>query len=158
LGDLEEKNGGIVRQSRIDGSTCTLADKEGIVAEVLLVFFLRVGGDTQRSYVDHFRVDKSLGLRVDITDQALDKILRLGTGGAYENGVTSVNMAENFINTVKFFRARITPMVQWHVEISFSETLLVHMSDPSSGIHEGTEECNFPYLHYLTHFLKSVNC
>ncbi len=99
---MGKKEGGVVGHAPVDRFPGVVADEEGVVAEIILEFFVRVRGHPQGPDMDDLGVEKGFRVGFDELDQGLDQVLRLGAGGVDENSVPPVDVPEDLLLGNKF--------------------------------------------------------
>ena len=102
-GYLRQKNGRVIGDALVDGIPGVVAHKKGIVAEIIGVFFIRIGGDAQGPDMHDLRLGKGLGVCFDIFHQGPQRVLGFAAGCADEDPVAPMDVRKNFILGGKFF-------------------------------------------------------
>jgi hypothetical protein len=92
--DLRQKNGGVIGNSLIDCVSRIVRNEESVMPEIGFVPFLRVRSKAKGPDVKDLGIIKSGGVRLDITDQGLDKILGLAAPCPDEYSVPSMDVTE----------------------------------------------------------------
>jgi hypothetical protein len=108
--NLGEKDRGVVGYTRVDGLPGALADEKGVVAKVLLELFRGIGSHAEGPDAKHLGVEEGLGIGLDVTDEALDEVLGLGTGRADEYGVAPVDALKGCFLGCEFIGELLSPV------------------------------------------------
>ena len=103
---IGKKERGVVGHAPVDRFAGVVADEEGVVAEIVLEFFVGVRGHPQRPDMDDLGVKEGLGMGFDELDQGPDQVLRLGAGGVDEDPVPPVDVPEDLLLGNKFLGVR----------------------------------------------------
>ena len=101
---IGQKNGGIICLAPVDGFTGMVADKKGVVPEIMFQFFIRIGSHAQSPHLQNLGIKKSFRMGFYIIHQSADQVLRFAATGRDEYAVTRMNMTKNIISGSKFFR------------------------------------------------------
>ena len=72
------------------------------MAKIRFEFFIRVRSDPQGPYLDHFRVEESLGVGFDKMNQGLHQVLGFPAGRMDKDPVPPVDVAEDLFLGDKF--------------------------------------------------------
>jgi hypothetical protein len=112
VGDSRQRDRCVISEPGVDSRPCVLADKEGVVPEVLLKFFIRVRSDSKGLDVEDLSVEKSLRVCRDVVDQSTDKVLWFAACGADEDSVSPVDVAEDPFIRGELLREKLFKLIK----------------------------------------------
>jgi hypothetical protein len=96
------------------------------MAKVLPKLLIRIGSDPEGPYMEDLGVKKGSGMRFDITDKGMYKVLRLAAARTDKYSVPSLDMAEYRLIRCKFFWIGLLQFIDF-----LNPFLYLHRNPPS---------------------------